>query len=340
MIFIPSRYKHLLLISRQINLLLQKGITKDQALLQLQTNLGDSQTAELRIIEQLLDDKSTEVTLPVASGPLTALKLLINPVKKYGGDVVQFFSEFNKIFLNQNSLYYIKNYDTSGIMLYLVSLILIASGVVTIYSIYVFPSLQTLFSEANSPLPPLSQFVFTLLLDWGVVIAISVVILIVLFISIAVKIKHTVSNLALFGELFLRIPGFKSIAAQYNLYLNLRFLQILINSGITQENSLTIINDLAKDSNTALDKQLLMINSNCVDNLIDFPLALAATMNNLNDEINFQIDTLYEKAITDFSRLKDTISFIGIVIVATVIGNLILAMYMPIFQMGKIVGGQ
>ncbi|MFV2060143.1 MAG: hypothetical protein ACC653_05625 [Gammaproteobacteria bacterium] len=338
--FIPGSYEHLLLISRQLGLLLQQGKTKEQALTQLQTTLGETQSTELKTIEQLLSDDSTDLDLPKATGPLNALKRLINPVREHGGDVIRFFAEFNKTFLNQDSLYNIKNYDTSGIMLYLVGLITLAAIVVTIYSVYVFPSIQALFDEAGSPLPPLSQFVFTLVLDWGVFIAFCVFLLIVLFISIAIKIKHTVSSLTLFGTWMLRLPGFQLVASQYNLYLCLRFLQLMMRSGVSQDNSLKIIETLAKNSNTILDKQFQTLILKPQNTLLNNPLSLAASLGNLDDELSFQIEALYEKAITNFSRLKDAVSFTGIIIVALVIGNLIFAMYMPIFQMGKIIGGE
>ncbi len=331
--------KNLILIIRQFSFLIDKGETKESAFAKLESSLSASQVNELHILKQLFDADNDTVVMPILNAPMNILQQLIKPVRQHGGDLIDLFSAFHKTFLQQDNSHYIKNYDTSGIIAYLISLILMASLVLTIYAVSVFPSIRELFDEyGNVVLPANSQFIFTLLIDWGLLLAAIVLVILVFFFITATKIKNSVANLQFFDNWLLRLPGFKNLSQQYNLYLSLRFIQIIVHSGVNSENAKNIVYAMLDTANIKLDKQLYSIKNKLHQQHLTEPLVLADKLDNLQNEIHYQIETLYEKSITDFSKLKDSISFIAIIIVAAIIGNLIIAMYMPIFMMGKIVG--
>ncbi len=336
---IPKNYKRLLLVVRQFSFLLNKGENTETALSQLRSTLGTTQTSELDIIEKLMSSSSDEVQLPNTFGPLLLLKQLVNPIKQHGGDSIKFFEVFQKTFLSEDSMQHTKNYDTSGIMLYLITLIIMALIVATIYTGSVFPAIEKMITETGSSLPNFSLMIFSLFSNWGGVLVIIITTIIIFLFTSILKIRNNLNHLEFFGNWILNLPGFNTIAKHYNLYLSLRFMQLIMHSGVSHEDAKKIIFDLSSTANVKLDIQLQQLNSKQQENLVDQPLTLADSLGNLDDEINFQIETLYETSLINFTRLKESISFIGIIFIASIIGSLVIAMYLPLFKMGQVAGG-
>lgn len=336
---IPKNYKRLLLVVRQFSFLLNKGANTETALAQLRSTLAATQIVELDIIEKLMSSNSDEIQLPNTFGPLLLLKRLINPIKQQGGDSIKFFEVFQKTFLSEDSMQHTKNYDTSGIMVYLIVLIIMALIIGTIYTNSVFPAIEKMITETGGILPNFSLMIFSLFSNWGAVFFVTITVIIIFLFTSMLKIRNNLNRLEFFGSWILNLPGFNNIAKHYNLYLSLRFMQLIINSGVNHENAKKIVFDLASANEVELDIQLKQLNSLQEDNLLDQPLTLADSLGNLDDEINFQIETLYETSLTNFTRFKDTITFMGIIFIASITGSLVIAMYLPIFQMGQVAGG-
>ena len=67
-------------------------------------------------------------------------------------------------------------------------------------------------------------------------------------------------------------------------------------------------------------------------------IQMAIELDTLKEEIEYQLSQLRLQGVNDFTQIKSIISVAAIVIVATVVGTVIIAMYLPIFQMGQIIG--
>lgn len=228
---------------------------------------------------------------------------------------------------------------------------LVAGGVVLFLLLFVIPQFANLFTQFNQELPYLTQIV----IDLSNFIGNNVLNLLAGAVAAGValyQINQSVSGRRFFDWLKLKFPVFGGLIQKYLIAMYARNLSTLFESGIN-------IISAMKISNEAIDNVVIREHLEGVVMEVEggVPIARAMARMDLMPELSTQmievgeesgnLDEMLEK-VAEF--YEDEINFLidqitalvepaFIVVIGTIVGFIVLAMYLPIFRMAKVVSG-
>ncbi|MEW6709236.1 MAG: type II secretion system F family protein [Candidatus Riflebacteria bacterium] len=228
---------------------------------------------------------------------------------------------------------------------------LVAGGVVLFLMLFVIPQFANLFQQFNQELPWLTQTVIDISNFLGRNV-LNLLAAAVAFAIIIYQVNQTMSGRRFFDWFKLKIPIFGGLLQKYLIAMYARNLSTLFESGIN-------IISAMKISNEAVENVLIQ---EALDNVVHeveggIPIARALAKVELMPELSTQmievgeesgnLDEMLEK-VAEF--YEDEINFlidqitalvepVFIVIIGTIVGFIVLAMYLPIFRMAKVVTG-
>lgn len=318
---------------RQVVFLTKSGMSLDEATSKLESICNVHSKQHLGSIKALLNSDD-ESLLPSKFGPAKLLNKGMNIVKQKKGNVSIFFQGFYDIFMSGQKNINLTISDSSGLMTYLTAVILVAAVCFSIYTIFVLPMLEELFFGFGVELPKLTQIVLMMSRDYAYLFFTLLLILLGTIFVISYQIKYRMKNLAFFNKANFALPLFGGSAKQYNLYITLNLLYLFIQNGMTEVESLNSINALS-DKNSGLDVENILTDKQSIDDLSN-TISTALKLGNFRQEIKYQTEIFNEANYNGMNKVKDAISTVGIIVVGLIIGTIVIAMYLPIFQMGKI----
>ena len=228
---------------------------------------------------------------------------------------------------------------------------LVAGGVVLFLMLFVIPQFANLFQQFNQELPWLTQTV----IDTSSFLGNNVLNLLagaVAFFIVIFQINQTASGHRFFDWAKLKVPVFGGLLQKYMIAMYARNLSTLFESGIN-------IISAMKISNEAVENVIIQEALDGVVNEVEggIPIAKALARIEIMPELSTQmievgeesgnLDEMLEK-VAEF--YEDEINFlidqitalvepVFIVIIGTIVGFIVLAMYLPIFRMAKVVTG-
>jgi type IV pilus assembly protein PilC len=228
---------------------------------------------------------------------------------------------------------------------------LVAGGVVVFLMLFIIPQFAKLFEQFNQELPWLTQVV----IDTSNFIGNNVLNLlagVLAFGVIIYQINQTETGGRFFDWLKLKIPVFGGLLQKYLIALYARNLSTLFESGIN-------IISAMKISNEAIDNVIIREALESVVKEVEggIPIARALARIELMPELSTQmievgeesgnLDEMLEKVAEFYEEeinfLIDQITAlvepVFIVVIGTIVGFIVLAMYLPIFRMAKVVTG-
>jgi type IV pilus assembly protein PilC len=259
---------------------------------------------------------------------LAALNKIFGIVRQQKGDLHKAFLGMHELFLNNPRRFHKLTADTTGLMLYLIGIVVLAVVTASIYLIFVLPEFENLFRNQGAELPMATALL--LQLSQGPASSIFLLLL-VLILSPAIvlnQLRSKINRLEFVGGFVRRIPLLGCVADEYNYYLSLCLLRIFDMAGLREEQALNIL------------KQQYVITVSGGDDArhTDAALATAIQMGTFSYELQHQLEQHQSCGDDEFDNFKDAVSISGIVVVASIVGVLVMAMYLPIFQLGKILG--
>lgn len=238
-----------------------------------------------------------------------------------------------------------------GALTYPAIISLVAMAVVMFLMLFVIPQFANLFTQFNQELPWLTQMVINFsnflgsnvlnLFAGGLALVIGVY-----------QINQTMSGRRFFDWLKLKIPVFGGLQQKYLIALYARNLSTLFESGIN-------IISAMKISNEAVDNVIIREALEGVVTEVEggIPIARALAKIEIMPELSTQmievgeesgnLDEMLEK-VAEF--YEDEINFLidqitalvepaFIVVIGAIVGVIVLAMYLPIFRMARVVSG-
>ena len=315
---------------RQVAGRVQKGDSLDVAVSTVK-QITQPTPLQARMLDQL------NATMPESrptfglSGMMQRVRDLLSIVKSNNGDIQKYFELFYNAFLQSPPKNLFRIYDISGMLAYLAAVLVVMTVIVTIYMIYVLPEFKTMFDNFGTPLPKLTQALLVVADNVGFYFLIGMLLIIFLLWYINHQTSHNLRTLSFCNTFIYRLPGISIIARNYNEFLVLNFLYILIQSGVRTENAITALEQLA-------GRPILDLNTQTTPkDLVTRQLKQSHKLGTLTSELAYQIDHATVSNSADFNRVKDTMTLFALITVAVVVGNIVIAMYLPIFQMGKII---
>lgn len=238
-----------------------------------------------------------------------------------------------------------------GAMTYPAIITLVALGVVLFLMLFVIPQFANLFKQFGQELPWITQVV----IDTSSFLGNNVLNILaagLAFVVITYQVNQTTRGHYFFDWLKLKTPVFGNLSQKYIVALYARNLATLFESGI---NIITAM----KISNEAVENLIIRDSLQDVVKEVEggIPIARALAKINIMPELSTQmievgeesgnLDEMLEK-VAEF--YEDEINFLidqitalvepaFIVVIGAIVGVIVLAMYLPIFRMARVVTG-
>jgi type IV pilus assembly protein PilC len=235
-------------------------------------------------------------------------------------------------------------------MIYPISIVVVAIGVVMVLLIFVIPVFEGMFKDmgAELPLPTqvvinLSKFVKSYIIYMVVALAIAV--------FLFRRFYKTESGQRSIDRMVLKVPVFGVLALKSAVARVTRTLATLLSSGVAILESLVIVARVAK--NKVIEDALIVARARIsegksmseplqdsgifppmVVQMVQVGESTGALDNMLNKIADFYEEDV-DNLVTNLTSLMEPIimMFLGVII-----GGLIIAMYLPIFKLGQVVG--
>lgn len=335
--------------TRQLATLLEAGVPLDTSLSIIATGNANPKMSALVTRIETEVRSGTALSQALAAHPKYFEPLFVSLVR--AGEVSgQLSSLLAKIATYKEKVEYIKG-KVKKAMIYPVSVICVAILVIIVLLVKVIPVFQKLFQSAGESLPAYTQMVINFsesLRQEGPLYFIAVALIATATYALY---KRSVAMQYAVDSALLRIPVIgmilrKSILARFN-----RTLATLFGSGINLVDGLTTIADavgnrLYRDAilrardQVAGGKKLYL----ALEQTDMFPVSVIQMLKigedsgKLQDMAN-RVAVIYEEEVDNaVDSLSTLLEPIIIVVLGTIVGAIVIAMYLPIFQLGQAVG--
>ncbi|OPX96446.1 MAG: Type II secretion system protein F [Syntrophorhabdus sp. PtaB.Bin006] len=235
-------------------------------------------------------------------------------------------------------------------MIYPISIIVVAIGVVMVLLIFVIPVFETMFKDMGAELPVPTQIVVNLsrLVKSSVHYMIGVLVAIVFLFR---RYYRTESGRRKIDRLILKAPVFGVLALKSSVARVTRTLATLLSSGVAILESLVIVARVAK--NKIIEDALVVARTRIsegksmsqplqesgifppmVIQMVQVGESTGSLDNMLNKVADFYEEDV-DNLVTNLTALMEPMimAFLGVIL-----GGLIIAMYLPIFKLGTAVG--
>ncbi len=233
-------------------------------------------------------------------------------------------------------------------LMYPIAVIIVAISVTIILLVYVVPMFKDLFQGAGSDLPAFTQFVVNLSENvqnnWLIYLVLTVFIIIgLVFLN-----RHSATFRAIKDRFFLKSPIFgaivnKAAVARYARTLATTFaagvpLVDALNSAAGASGNTVHKNAILKirdDVTTGMQINMAMQSTGVFPNMVNQMVAIGEESGAV-DSMLAKVADIYEGEVDDaVDGISSLIEPFIIVFLGVVVGGLVVAMYLPIFQLGK-----
>lgn len=238
-------------------------------------------------------------------------------------------------------------------MFYPAAVIIVAVLVTSIIMIFVIPQFQELFSSFGSDLPAFTQVVVAMsewMQQWWWLLLIIVLATIYIFGYIwkrSRKFRHTVD------KILLKTPIIGVIVNKAALARFARTLSTMFAAGVPLVEALESVSGatgnvvygeavlrMREDVATGQSLQLAMKQQNLFPHMVIQMVAIGEESGSIDGMLSKVADFFEEEVDNAVDALSSLLEPLIMVILGTLIGGLVIAMYLPIFQMGSAVMGK
>jgi type IV pilus assembly protein PilC len=228
---------------------------------------------------------------------------------------------------------------------------LVSVGVVSFLMIYVIPQFSKLFKQFGQELPMPTQVVINTS-DFIVDNVLNIMAVALMFFLVMYQVNQSKGGRFFLDGLKLKVPLFGELIKKYNIALFARNLSVLFQSGVPIINGIRISVEVI--DNVVLAEGMLHVLKEIEGGI---PISRALAKTNLMPELSRQmievgeesgnLDEMLEK-VAEF--YEDEINFLVdqmaamiepafIIVLGTLVGGIVVAMYLPIFRMARVVSG-
>ena len=342
------KQKDLVLFSRQLSTLIGAGVPIVQGLTILVDQIENP--AFKKVITSVREDieSGTSITEALSRHPTVFSELYVNMVKsgELGGilDVI-----LERLSAYQESAAALRGKIRSA-MIYPAVIALVAGGVTTFLMIVVVPTFVNIFEEVGAQLPLPTQILLTV----SNFLKSYIIFLIIALIAFVVGLRQyyrTEAGSMYIDRLLLRLPLFGALLRKVAVAKFTRTFGTLVKSGVP---ILQALETVAKTSgNRVIEKAVLAAKeairegeriseplkaSGAFPPMVTQMISVGEETGNL-DAMLSKIAEFYEQEVdAAISGLTSLIEPVIVVFMGVVIGAIAVAMYMPMFQLGALVG--
>lgn len=235
-------------------------------------------------------------------------------------------------------------------MFYPISVLVVASGVVTVMMLFVIPEFKKVFSSFGAALPAPTQFVLAISDAFVANAPLIFGVLIALIVGITMSYKRSLAMQAFGDRALLHVPVIGEVVRKATIARWTRTLSTMFAAGVPLVEALdsvggasgnyvyrTATKTIQNEVSTGTSLTVAMQGTNV------FP-AMVVQMVSIGEESG-QLDSMCGKVADFFERevddmvagLSQLLEPIIIVFLGTIIGGMVVAMYLPIFKLGGVI---
>lgn len=340
--------KSVVIFARQFSTMISAGLPLIQCLEILATQ-EDNKTFK-KVIKSIKDDIEGGATLTDAlkKHPKVFDELFVNMVAAgEAGGILD--TILNRLAAYMEKMMKLKS-KVKGAMVYPATIVLISFGVITMLLIKVVPVFQKLFSGMGQDLP----FATQLLIDLSDFVSksfIYIIASIVIGIVVFIRYYRTEVGRMTVDRFVLRAPIFGPLMRKVAISKFTRTLSTMMNSGVPILDGLEIVSKTA--GNKVVEKALMETRKNIregktiaepLQETKVFPpmvvqmIAVGEATGALDSMLSKIADFYEDEVDQAVSAMTSLLEPIMMVFLGGIVGGMIVAMYLPIFQIGSIVG--
>ncbi len=340
--------KSVVIFARQFSTMISAGLPLIQCLEILATQ-EDNKTFK-KVIKSIKDDIEGGATLTDAlkKHPKVFDELFVNMVAAgEAGGILD--TILNRLAAYMEKMMKLKS-KVKGAMVYPATIVLISFGVITMLLIKVVPVFQKLFSGMGQDLP----FATQLLIDLSDFVSksfIYIIASIVIGIVVFIRYYRTEVGRMTVDRFVLRAPIFGPLMRKVAISKFTRTLSTMMNSGVPILDGLEIVSKTA--GNKVVEKALMETRKNIregktiaepLQETKVFPpmvvqmIAVGEATGALDSMLSKIADFYEDEVDQAVSAMTSLLEPIMMVFLGGIVGGMIVAMYLPIFQIGALVG--
>ncbi|MEG3765630.1 type II secretion system F family protein [Alteromonas sp. 14N.309.X.WAT.G.H12] len=340
--------KDICVISRQIATMLNAGVTLIQSLEMIAQ--GHDKPAMRKLLGEITDEVKAGNPLSSAlrKHPLYFEDLYCDLVKT-GEQSGALETIYDRIATYKEKAEALKS-KIKKAMFYPIAVVVVAFIVTTILLVFVVPQFEEIFSSFGAELPAFTQLVLGIsrfVQDYGIFIAMAMVAAAILFIRAHRKSPKLRDNV---DKLILKIPVVGAILKKAAVARFARTLSTTFAAGVPLIGALDsaagaagnavyrdAIQFIKKEVAGGMQMNTAMRATNVFPDMVTQMVAIGEESGAV-DEMLSKIATIYEAEVDDMvDGLTSLLEPMIMAVLGVIIGGLIIAMYLPIFDMGNVV---
>ncbi|MBU5488052.1 type II secretion system F family protein [Clostridium sp. MSJ-8] len=335
--------KDLTIFCRQMNTMLDAGISITNCLSMLSTQVTNK---KLRgIITEIEDDvkRGEMLSHSMAKYPDTFPKLLISMVEsgEASGNLDEMMLRMAIHFEKESKI----NSKIKSAMIYPIILSIIATVAVIVILMFVMPTFQEMFEDSNTPLPGITSFLISLstfMKKYIIYLVIGITVVVVLI----MRFKKTTKGYEFFSKLKFKLPVFGDLTKKTVTSRFTRTMSTLLSSGISMMEAIPIVksilnNKVAEDAMDGIRDKVMkgdglsgpVRESGVFPDMLASMIRVGEEAGSLDEMLEKTADYYDEEVDVAISNATSMIEPIMIIIMGVVIGGMVVAIMLPMFDM-------
>jgi type IV pilus assembly protein PilC len=224
-------------------------------------------------------------------------------------------------------------------LMYPIAVILLAIGLVNVLLIFVIPTFKEMFTDMGAELPMPTQMLIDLS-DWLKANILFVIVGMIVFWKLLGKFISTPRGRVIKDRFLFRMPIVGQLSQKIAVSRFCRTFAILLRSGVPILKTLDIVSRASGNTyieSACKDISRVINQGGQVSEILAEKTYFPPMVKHMFDKISNFYDSEIESTVAGLTSLMEPIliCFLGIVI-----GGIVMAMFLPIFNMANVVGGQ
>ncbi|MFD2231457.1 hypothetical protein [Alkalimarinus sediminis] len=316
-------------IIRHIDSQVSAGLSVEESIAKLK-NLNRIDTGKVTYLECLLKGQSVDSgqLSPYKLATETSMRKLLQLLVSSGASINTSLKAL-QVCLSMNRDYASQVWKgLKALSIYMFVILSLAFVCTGIYILKVLPQFQAMFDSMGAELPAFTQTVLGVsqfLVQWWLVIIPLVLWVVVQF----AKLGQKIAALEPLGRGIKRVPGVKRLSSLHLKYLLVSYSYILMAGGLQSEEAFKRALRLIGETDDAAGIE------NARNGYLK-DIFIARELGTLGAEIEYAFGQIEYEYMSELAKLREKIMLFTQVSLALIVGAVVIAMYLPIFQMGQV----
>ncbi|MEM7611208.1 MAG: hypothetical protein AAF270_06000 [Pseudomonadota bacterium] len=305
----------------------------DEALKQLDADLGEDYAPDMARLRSLLGDESA-ADPGVGDSPYQAMQMMLPEVENQQASFISSFVGYT-----QNMAVITNTYWASfaSLIWYIVALLVVGLLVGLVFSLSVLPSFAAMSNTVDGMLPTLTESVFNTHVARIPVVSLVAASLLGITFYFSFVIRRQIQRLQPLPASLRWMPMLGGLRGMFNDGLFINYFRMLLEAGVQADHAATVAARVSRSERVPADAKWLSNPEQVRDDPILQQLALAARFNNLTGELDTQCARYEAHLATRLATTRLRLSFVIKLFAYLFVGVMVFSMYLPIFQMGNAV---